>query len=148
MKKPARPESSCCAPLLAGRLGKADAATLAQAFKAIADPVRLRLLSFLAAQPAAETCVCFLTGPLGLTQPTVSHHLKVLHDAGLVDRERRGTWIHYRIVPQRLAELRAVLAPSGKAPRKAAAAPDTVAGRKKASVPRSRKPASRTTAQA
>ena len=87
---------------------------LATAFKAIADPARLRLLSFIAAQPEAEACVCYLTAPLGLSQPTVSHHLKVLYDAGLLERERRGTWIYYRIVAERLAMLRDALALPGE----------------------------------
>src|SRR5262249_29245698 len=82
-----------CAPVLRGRLGKDDAEELAGAFKAIADPGRLRLLSYIAAQPGAEACVCHLIQPLGLAQPTVSHHLKVLTEAGLLGRERRGTWM-------------------------------------------------------
>jgi ArsR family transcriptional regulator, arsenate/arsenite/antimonite-responsive transcriptional repressor len=100
----------CCPPVLQGRLAKADAKQLALVFKAIADPARLRLLSFIAAQPSGEACVCHLTKPLGITQPTVSHHLKVLYDAGLLARERRGTWVYYRIVPERLATLRDALA--------------------------------------
>lgn len=107
MKKSTAP---CCAPVLKGRLRDRDANELATAFKAIADPARLKLLNFLALQPRAETCVCYLTEPLGLSQPTVSHHLKVLHDAGLLQRERRGTWIYYAIVPERLTELRDALA--------------------------------------
>jgi ArsR family transcriptional regulator len=101
----------CCQPFLQGRLQKKDAEELADAFKAIADPARLRLLSFIAGQPSAEACVCYLTEPLGLSQPTVSHHLKVLFDAGLLAREKRGTWVYYRIVPERMAELRDALAP-------------------------------------
>lgn len=101
---------ACCPPVLRGRIGKTDAARLADAFKAIADPARLRLLSFIAAQPSGEACVCHLTKPLGLAQPTVSHHLRVMYDAGLIDRERRGTWVYYRIVPARLAALRDALA--------------------------------------
>jgi ArsR family transcriptional regulator len=101
---------SCCSPVLEGRLTKAGAEELAEAFKAIADPARLRLLSFIAAQPTGEACVCYLTEPLGLSQPTVSHHLKILFEAGLLDRERRGTWAFYRIVPERLTMLRDVLA--------------------------------------
>jgi len=110
MKNAARVVVPCCPPVLQARLGKVDAAQLARAFKAIADPARLRLLSFIAAQPSGEACVCHLTTPLGLAQPTVSHHLKVLYDAGLLDRTRRGTWVYYRIVPQRLAALRKALA--------------------------------------
>lgn len=107
---------SCCAPLLRTRLGRTDAEELAAAFKAIADPGRLRLLSFIAGQPGAEACVCNLVEPLGLAQPTVSHHLKVLTDAGLLARERRGTWMFYRLVPERVESLRQALAlPSDKA---------------------------------
>ena len=76
---------------------------------AVADPARLRLLSLIAAQPGGQ-CACDLVEPLGKSQPTVSHHLKVLYEAGLVDREKRGTWVWYRVVPDRLAALRAALA--------------------------------------
>ncbi|HYD47741.1 MAG TPA: metalloregulator ArsR/SmtB family transcription factor [Terriglobales bacterium] len=110
MKKSPSPKSSCCTPVLHGKLKKADAEQLAQGFKAIADPARLQLLSFIAAQPSGEACVCYLTEPLEISQPTVSHHLKVLYDAGLLERERRGTWVWYRIVPERLAVLRDALA--------------------------------------
>jgi ArsR family transcriptional regulator len=114
--------STCCPPVLQGRLGKLDAAQLAGAFKAIADPARLRLLSFIAAQPAGEACVCYLMKPLGLTQPTVSHHLKVLYEAGLLARDRRGTWVYYRIVPERLSALREALAMPEEATRRKVAA--------------------------
>jgi ArsR family transcriptional regulator len=107
----------CCAPVLQARLGRNDAEALAAAFKAVADPARLRLLSFIARQPAAEACVCHLIEPLGLSQPTVSHHLKVLADAGLVTRERRGTWMFYRLVPERVEALREALALPTEKPR-------------------------------
>lgn len=95
-----------------------DAEALAGVFKAIADPARLRLLSFIAAQPGAEACVCHLIAPVGLSQPTVSHHLKVLTAAGLLERERRGTWMFYRLVPARVEALRQALAlPAEKAVR-------------------------------
>jgi ArsR family transcriptional regulator len=100
----------CWPTVLAGRLKKADAEQLALGFKAIADPGRLQLLNFIAAQPSGEACVCHLMKPLDVKQPTVSHHLKVLYDAGLLERERRGTWVYYRIVPERLAALRDALA--------------------------------------
>jgi ArsR family transcriptional regulator len=100
----------CCPTVLNGRLKKADAEQLALGFKAIADPGRLQLLNFIAAQPSGEACVCHLLKPLDVKQPTVSHHLKVLYAAGLLDRERRGTWVYYRIVPERLAGLRDALA--------------------------------------
>jgi ArsR family transcriptional regulator len=102
-------EQSCCAPLLAAPLGEGDAEQLAHGFHALADPARLRLLSMIAAQPDGEVCACELVEPLGKSQPTVSHHLKVLFEAGLVDREKRGTWVWYRVVPGRLAALRGVL---------------------------------------
>lgn len=102
------PTATCC-PALRG-LGRAGAEELAAVLKAIADPARLRVLSFLASQPTGEACVCHLTGPLGLAQPTVSHHLKVLKGAGLLRAERRGMWIYYRLVPERIEALREALA--------------------------------------
>ena len=88
------------------------AADLAKGFHALADPARLRLLSLIAAQPSGEVCACELVEPLGRSQPTVSHHLKVLYEAGLVDRERRSSWIWYRVVPDRLEALRTALTPA------------------------------------
>jgi ArsR family transcriptional regulator, arsenate/arsenite/antimonite-responsive transcriptional repressor len=85
---------------------------LATTFRALGDPGRLRLLSVIAAQPEAEACVCHLTEPVGLSQPTVSRHLKVLKDAGLLEREKRGTWVYYRIAAERLEAVRAALAPA------------------------------------
>ncbi len=99
----------CCPTVLNGRLKKTDAEQLALGFKAIADPGRLQLLNFIAARPSGEACVCHLMKPLDVKQPTVSHHLKVLYEAGLLDRERRGTWVYYRIVPERLTALRDAL---------------------------------------
>ena len=103
--------SSCCPPVLTGQLEVAEAAELAALFKALGDPGRLRLLSHLAAQPGGEACVCNLTEPLGLSQPTVSHHLKVLTEAGLLERERRATWIYYRLRLERLQQLCSALVP-------------------------------------
>lgn len=114
--------SPCCPPVLQGRLGQAVAEQIAGAFRALADPARLRLLSFIAAQPSGEACVCHLMKPLDISQPTVSHHLKVLFEAGLLERERRGTWVYYRIVPERLSALRAALVLPGEAPREKSAA--------------------------
>ena len=102
-------DAACCPPVLDSPLGDDDAQRLARIFKAVADPARLRLLSLIAAQPDGEACNCDLVAPLGLTQPTVSHHLRVLHEAGLLGRERRGQWVYYRIVPERLAALRTAL---------------------------------------
>ncbi len=102
--------AASCPPLLAGPLPAEGAETLARALKVLADPARLRLLSLIQSQPGHEACVCNLTEPLGLSQPTVSHHLKVLLEAGLVEREQRGSWAYFRVVAQPLAELRAFLA--------------------------------------
>ena len=99
-----------CPPLLAAPLPREDAERLAACLKALADPARLRLLSVIQAQPGCEACVCHLTEPLGLSQPTVSHHLKVLLQAGLVEREQRGNWAYFRVVPESLAGLRGLLA--------------------------------------
>jgi ArsR family transcriptional regulator len=98
-----------CPPLLAGALDEGSADNLAGALKVIADPARLRLLSLIQSQPSHEACVCHLTAPLGLTQPTVSHHLKVLREAGLVEREQRGSWAYFRVVPGSLDPLRKLL---------------------------------------
>jgi len=99
-----------CPPLLAGPLAVDDADSLARALRVLADPARLRLLSLIQSQPEHEACVCHLTEPLGLTQPTVSHHLKVLLEAGLVEREQRGSWAYFRVVPDQLGVLRELLA--------------------------------------
>jgi ArsR family transcriptional regulator len=108
--------------LLQGALTKKDAEELAALFKALADPVRLRVLSFIAAQPAGEACVCHVVGPVGLSQPTVSHHLKLLREAGLLERDKRGAWVYYRVIPERLEAIRAALmtrAPRARAARRA-----------------------------
>jgi ArsR family transcriptional regulator len=89
----------CCAPIVRDAMSAEDAAVLAGRFKAIGDPTRLRLLSLVAAHEGAEACVCDLTEPVNLSQPTVSHHLKVLVDAGLLTRSKRGTWSFYALVP-------------------------------------------------
>jgi ArsR family transcriptional regulator len=102
--------AASCSPLLQEPLAPEDAAQLAGALKVIADPARLRLLSLIQAQPGHEACVCHLTEPLGLSQPTVSHHLKVLLNAGLVEREQRGAWAYFRVREEPLAALRALLA--------------------------------------
>jgi ArsR family transcriptional regulator, arsenate/arsenite/antimonite-responsive transcriptional repressor len=102
--------AASCPPLLQGPLEADAAEQLAGALKAIADPARLRLLSLIQAQPGHEACVCHLTEPLGLSQPTISHHLKVLLQAGLVEREQRGNWAYFRIREEPLAALRALLA--------------------------------------
>jgi ArsR family transcriptional regulator len=99
----------CCTPLATAPLSTDEAADLALRFKALADPGRLRLLSLLMASESGESCTCDLTEPLGLSQPTVSHHLKKLAEAGLVTGERRGVWTWYRVRPDALAGIAAVL---------------------------------------
>ncbi|MBE9193089.1 winged helix-turn-helix transcriptional regulator [Gloeocapsopsis crepidinum LEGE 06123] len=98
--------TSCCTPLLSGRLTVDEATHLAAIFRVLSEPVRLQMLSLIAAQPSREVCACELAEPLGLSQPTVSHHLKLMYEAGLLKRERRGTWIYYQILPEKLAMLR------------------------------------------
>ena len=100
---------SCCAPLAREVLDPSDSETLSRQFAALADPVRLRLLSLLATAEGGAVCACDLVEPVGKTQPTVSHHLKVLADAGLVTNERRGRNVWYAVVPTALQRLRAVL---------------------------------------
>jgi ArsR family transcriptional regulator, arsenate/arsenite/antimonite-responsive transcriptional repressor len=90
-------------------LDEAQAELLAGSFAALADPIRLRLLSYIAASVADEVCACELVEPSGRSQPTVSHHMKILVDAGLIEREKRGLWVWYRLVPSRLDALRSVL---------------------------------------
>ncbi|MEA2579897.1 MAG: ArsR family transcriptional regulator, arsenate/arsenite/antimonite-responsive transcriptional [Actinomycetota bacterium] len=101
----------CCPQVLRAPIDADEAEDMASALKVIADPARLRLVSLLAAAADQEACVCDLTAPLGLTQPTVSHHLKVLADAGLVQREQRGRWAFFRLVPERLEIVRRALTP-------------------------------------
>lgn len=102
--------AACCPPLLAEPISAEDAEQLSVGLKAIADPARLRLLSVIQAQPGGEACVCNLTDPLELSQGTVSHHLRVLREAGLVEREQRGNWAYFRVVPESLAAIRSLLA--------------------------------------
>lgn len=95
----------CSPPQLSEPLTSAGAQQLAAMFKAVSDPVRLRLLSLIASHAGGEVCVCDLTEAFDLTQPTVSHHLKVLRSAGLIDRQRRGTWVYYWVVPEVFEQL-------------------------------------------
>jgi ArsR family transcriptional regulator len=101
--------AGCCAPLAAGPIGSAQAVQLAPGFKALGDPVRLQLLSMIASAGGGEVCVCDLTPAFELSGPTISHHLRVLREAGLIDCERRGTWVYYWVVPAKLAALSALL---------------------------------------
>ncbi|GAA1194843.1 ArsR/SmtB family transcription factor [Pseudonocardia alaniniphila] len=114
MSKNELPVVEVCEPttLTGAALSPADAATLAAALRAIADPTRLRLLSLIGAHAGGEACVCDLTGEFDLSGPTISHHLKVLREAGLITGERRGTWIYYRVVRDTLAALSQALSPA------------------------------------
>ena len=102
----------CCTPLHDGAIDETRANAMAPMLSALADPVRLRIISMLIDAPDGSTCGCDLELPLGLSQPTVSHHLKVLREAGLVEGDRRGRWVHYRVVPERLDEIARALAPA------------------------------------
>ena len=95
----------CCAPLSDNALSAAQAERVAPLLKALGDPVRLRLMSLVASHPGGEACVCDLTSAFELSQPTISHHMKVLHEVGLVERERRGVWVYYRARTEALASL-------------------------------------------
>ncbi len=111
---PVQPEVvACCPPLRATQLAPADAEQLARGFAALGDPVRLRLLSLLATAADGAVCACDLVEPVGRSQPTVSHHLKILREAGLVTSQRRGVNIWYAAVPAALEVLRSALAPRG-----------------------------------
>ena len=99
----------CCPSVLAAPLDADEAAQLALGFTALADPVRLRVLSILAAAEGGEVCVCDFVEPLGRSQPTISHHLKILGEAGLVHGDRRGKWVWYSLDRERLAGLRAAI---------------------------------------
>lgn len=105
-------DAACCTPLSDSALTTERAQELAPAFKALGDPVRLQLLSQIASAPSGEACVCDLTPAFNLTGPTISHHLKVLREAGLIDCERRGTWVYYWAIPTRMAALAHVLTPT------------------------------------
>ena len=103
-------DDGCCPAVLSTPLDEERADELASAFAVLADPVRLRLLSLLASAPAGEACVCELVDPVGRSQPTVSHHLKILAGAGLIAGDKRGRWVWYRVVPEKVDQLRSVLA--------------------------------------
>ncbi|HEX7746913.1 MAG TPA: metalloregulator ArsR/SmtB family transcription factor [Micromonosporaceae bacterium] len=103
-------DTPCCPPLAQHRVPAETAAVLAPAFKALGDPVRLRLMSMIASAEGGEVCVCDLTPAFELSGPTISHHLKTLREAGLVDADRRGTWVYYRARPAILRQLAALLA--------------------------------------
>jgi len=110
---PAVNTESCCGSVLTAPLSQTEAEVLARGFAALADPVRLRLLSMIAA--TAEVCSCDLLQPLGKSQPTISHHTKALAEAGLITGEKRGRWVYWRVVPERVDALRQALSPGATA---------------------------------
>ncbi|MGC5025935.1 metalloregulator ArsR/SmtB family transcription factor [Tsukamurella sp. DT100] len=102
-----------CSPLIREPLSEGQSADLATMFKALADPIRLRLFSLIASHEGGEACVCDISPAVDVSQPTISHHLKVLKTAGLVESERRGSWVYYRVVPEVLSSLAGVLQSTG-----------------------------------
>ncbi|GAB2833978.1 metalloregulator ArsR/SmtB family transcription factor [Streptomyces daliensis] len=114
----------CCPALLTAPLGEDQATELAKVFKALGDPIRLRLLSMIASRAGGEICVCELTPAFDLSQPTISHHLKLLRQAGLIDCERRGTWVYYWLLPEMTDRLAGILTrPAGTPPSHASGTP-------------------------
>jgi ArsR family transcriptional regulator, arsenate/arsenite/antimonite-responsive transcriptional repressor len=107
--------AACCAPVTGGVLDVAAAERLAHIFKALGDPTRVRLLSLIAAADGGEACICDLTAPAALSQPTISHHMKQLADAGLVTREQRGKWAYYKVADDTLRIVAQAIAPVGGA---------------------------------
>ena len=105
---------ACCSPLLADPLSTEQAERMAPLLKALADPVRLRLLSLVASHEDGEACVCDLNDAFDLSQPTISHHLKVLHEAGLLDRSKRGVWVYYRVNGPAMTDVAQLLGPTGR----------------------------------
>ena len=105
---------ACCSPLTAEPLTADQAGRIAPLLKALADPVRLRLLSLVASHAAREACVCDLNDAFDLSQPTISHHLKVLHEAGLLDRSKRGVWVYYRVNGPAMTDVAQLLGPTGR----------------------------------
>lgn len=103
--------AACCSPVTGGILTAEEAERIARTFKALGDPTRIRLLSLIAASEGGEACICDLTAPVGLSQPTVSHHMKLLLDAGLATREQRGRWAYYRVVGETLEQASRAIRP-------------------------------------
>ncbi|WP_183094395.1 ArsR/SmtB family transcription factor [Nocardioides stalactiti] len=103
--------AACCSPVIGGVVSDEAAETLARMFKALGDPTRVKLLSLIAAAEQGEACICDMTEPVGLSQPTVSHHMRLLVEAGLATREQRGKWAYYRVAPDALRALASALAP-------------------------------------
>jgi len=107
---------ACCSPLMSTPLSQEAAEGIARLLKALADPVRLRLMSLVAAHENAEACVCDLNDAFDLSQPTISHHLKVLHEVGLLERSKRGTWVYYRVSPEAVAAVANLFGAAGAVP--------------------------------
>ncbi len=101
--------TTCCSIAASGNLNPDAAEQIAALFRILGEPARLQLFSFIATHPAGEACVCELTEPMGLSQPTVSHHLKVMYEAGLLQKERRGNWMYYKAVPEQIEVLKSAL---------------------------------------
>ncbi len=104
---------ACCSPLMSTPLSQEAAEGIAPLLKALADPVRLRLMSLVAAHEGAEACVCDLNDAFDLSQPTISHHLKVLHEVGFLERSKRGTWVYYRVSPEAVAAVAGLFGAAG-----------------------------------
>lgn len=117
---------ACCVPLVREPIGAEQAASIAVMLKALADPVRLRLMSLVLSHEGGEACVCDLLPAFELSQPTISHHLKVLHDAGLLGREKRGVWVYYQARPEALRALTTLFAPSAPSAASHPSAPATL----------------------
>ena len=111
----AAPQAPCCTPLAQQRIPAPAAVTLAQAFKALGDPIRLQLMSMIASAPGGEICVCDLTPAFTISGTTISHYLKVLREAGLIDGERRASWVYYRARPGLMLQLATLLTPAADA---------------------------------
>jgi ArsR family transcriptional regulator, arsenate/arsenite/antimonite-responsive transcriptional repressor len=114
---PAAAQSACAIPLVREPIDDSAATALARVFKALGDPVRLRLVSLIGAHEGGEVCVCELTEAFDLSQPTISHHLKVLREAGIIDSQRRGTWVYYWLVPATLERMAGLLEAPAAGPR-------------------------------
>jgi ArsR family transcriptional regulator len=108
------PELACCSPLAHQPMGEEQAGQVAPLLKALADPVRLRLMSLVLSHEGGEACVCDLNDAFDLSQPTISHHLKVLHEAGLLGREKRGVWVYYQARPEALQALMGLFTPADR----------------------------------